>query len=131
MSVSGDSLLLSVDGGAGRVFLPLISVSGIQVIRGRKPARGRGAAIGALAGGVVGLVGSLTTYDESKDFFELGGGVNAALSGLLYGGLGAGVGLLVGNFVTIDRWQDVPLDRVRVSFAPQRDGLALGASVRF
>ena len=48
------------------MFLLLISVSRIQVVRGRKPARGREAAIGALAGGVVGLVGALTTYEECE-----------------------------------------------------------------
>ena len=134
MSVSSDSLLLSVDGGAGQVFLPIISVSRIQVVRGRKPATGRGAAIGALAGGVIGLVGSLTTYKECEGFCpgDLGRGGTAALSGLVFGGLGAGVGYLVGNFVTVDRWVDVPLNRLRVSLGPQRDGrFGLGASVRF
>ena len=99
MSVSGDSLLLSVDGGAGPVFLPLISVSRMQVLRGRKPAMGRGAAIGALAGGVIGLVGSLTTYKECEGFcpLDFGRGGTAALSGLVFGGLGAGVGYLDGR----------------------------------
>ena len=48
------------------MFLPIISVSRIQVVRGCKPARGREAAIGALVGGVVGLVGALTTYEECE-----------------------------------------------------------------
>ena len=48
------------------MFLPLISASRIQVVRGGKPARGREAAIGALAGGAVGLVGALTTYEECE-----------------------------------------------------------------
>ncbi len=34
--------------------------------------------------------------------------------------------------VFADRWQEVPLDRLRVSVAPQRDGrFGLGLSVRF
>ena len=134
MSVSGDSLLLSVNGGADRVFLPLSSVVRIQVLRGRKPARVRGAVIGALVGGVVGMVGSLTTYEECEGFCpaNFGRGGTAALSGLVFGALGAGVGYLVGNFVTVDRWVEVPPDRLRVSIAPQRDGrLTLGMSVSF
>ncbi len=129
MSVSGDSLLLSVDGGAGPVSLPLISVSRIQV-RGRKPARGRGAAIGALAGGVMGFVGSLTTYEECEGFCpaDLGRGGTAVASGLVFGALGAGVGYLVGNFVTVDRWVDVPLDRVQMDVTASPGG-GLGARV--
>ena len=134
LSVSGDTLLLSTDGGAGRVFLPLTLVRRIQVIRGRKPARREGAFIGALAGGVIGLVAAFTTYEECEGFcpadFGLGG--TALVGGFLGGGLGAGVGLLVGNFLTVDDWVDVPLDQLRVSFAPHRDGrFALGFNVAF
>ena len=43
-----------------------------------------------------------------------------------------GVGAITGALIKTDHWEDVPLDRVRVSFGPQRDGrFALGASVRF
>ncbi len=130
MSVSGDSLLLSVDGGAGPVLLALISVSRIQVLSGRKAARGRGAAIGALAGGVVGLAGSLTTYEECEGFCpaDLGRGGTAVASGLVFGGLGAGIGYLVGNFVTVDRWVDVPLDGVQMDVTASPGG-GLGARV--
>ena len=43
-----------------------------------------------------------------------------------------GTGELIGNSIKTDRWQAVPLDNVRVSFVPQRDGrFTLGMSVRF
>ena len=82
---------------------------------------------------MIGVVGGLTTYDESSgDFFQLGRGGTAAVTGLFFGGLGAVVGHLVGNRFTVDRWVDVPHDRLRVSLGPQRDGrFGLGASVRF
>jgi hypothetical protein len=39
---------------------------------------------------------------------------------------------MVGGSIKTDRWREVPLDRLRVGFAPQRDGrFGLGASVRF
>jgi hypothetical protein len=42
------------------------------------------------------------------------------------------VGGIIGAFIKTDRWEEVPLDRLRVSFAPQRDGrFALGLSVAF
>ncbi len=50
----------------------------------------------------------------------------------IFGGAGAGLGALVGLLIKTDRWEEVPLNRFRVSFAPQRDGrFALGASVSF
>jgi hypothetical protein len=53
---------------------------------------------------------------------------------ILGASFGAAAGLVIGPIVGAVRggWQEVPLERVRVSFAPQRDGrLALGVSVRF
>ena len=48
---------------------------------------------------------------------------------------GAIVGLaggIVGNFIKTDLWEEVPLERLRVSLTPQLDGgFALGFSVRF
>ena len=53
----------------------------------------------------------------------------AAVAGAL---LGAGVGAVVGYFIKTDRWEEISLDRLRVSFAPQRDGgFVLGLSVEF
>jgi hypothetical protein len=50
-----------------------------------------------------------------------------------FGGIGAIAGWLVGMpFFKFERWRKVPLDRLRVSVAPQRDGrLALAASISF
>jgi hypothetical protein len=43
------------------------------------------------------------------------------------------LGVIIGGFIwKTDRWEEVPLDRLRVSFGPQRDGrFGFGASVRF
>jgi len=41
-------------------------------------------------------------------------------------------GGIVGYFIKTDRWEEIPLERLRVSLTPQRDGgFALGFSVRF
>jgi hypothetical protein len=50
-----------------------------------------------------------------------------AVLGIGVGLIGAGIGALLGG----ERWEEVPLDRLRVSFAPRRDGFALGLSVSF
>jgi len=46
--------------------------------------------------------------------------------------LGTVTGLVVGTITSGERWEEVPLDQLQVSFVPQRDGrFALGLSVRF
>ena len=56
----------------------------------------------------------------------------AFLLGAMVGGLLGGlVGFLAGS-VESDVWKEVPLDRLRVNLAPQRNGrFGFGASVRF
>ncbi len=63
---------------------------------------------------------------------DLGPGANVAAGGVI-GGLGGLVTrAFIGLEIQTDRWVDVPLDRLRVSVGPQRDGrYGLGASVRF
>ena len=56
---------------------------------------------------------------------------SAPLWAVVMGGFGAGVGAITGAFIKTDRWKEVPLDRVRVSIAPKRDGVAFGVRVVF
>ena len=42
------------------------------------------------------------------------------------------VGFVVGDKIRTHDWEEVPLDRIRVSFVPQRDGrFAFGFSLDF
>ena len=51
---------------------------------------------------------------------------------LITGAIVGAAGGIVGYFIKTDRWEEIPLERLRVSLAPQRDGgFALGFSVRF
>jgi hypothetical protein len=118
--------------------LPPDSVTKLDVSRGRKTNTGTGAGIGLLVGGVVGAVIGYASYEEcvprgfsfscigvDPELYALGGGIIGGL-------VGGGVGALIGASIRTDRWQEVPLDHVRVSVGPQRDGrFGLGASVRF
>ena len=136
LSVSGDTVVLSTDDGAARVLLPLIETSKIQVIRDGN-ARGGGAAIGALVGGAVGLWYGLTVFEETNNT----GGRGLCCGNMLLGwpvwpvgGVlgGALVGALVGNFITIDRWVDVPLNDVQMDVtASPHGGLGVRVSVGF
>lgn len=56
----------------------------------------------------------------------------AAAGGVIFGAAGALLGALIGATMKTERWVSVPLDELRVSFGPQRDGrFGFGASVRF
>ena len=48
------------------------------------------------------------------------------------GAIGGLAGGIAGNFIKTERWEEIPLERLRVSLAPQGDGgFSLGFSVRF
>jgi hypothetical protein len=116
--------------------LPPDSVTKLDVSRGRKTNTGTGAGIGLLVGGIVGAVIGYASYEECVGGWaclgDLGPGFNVVAGGVI-GGLGGLVtGAFIGLAIETDRWQEVPLDRLRVNFGPQRDGrLGLGASVKF
>jgi hypothetical protein len=96
----------------------------LEVSRGRRRALGAGVgfAAGAVLGATVGAVAYSGT-DTPRETVAVGsaafGGVVSALLGLLIGGM-------------IDRWEEVPLDRLRPSVAAQHDGrLGLAVSIAF
>ena len=107
---------------------PLVSVTRLDVSRGQE-AHAIG---GFLVGAGLGLVGSLAVcnFTDPCQVFsdnDIRGDV-VTVSGLMGGALGG----ITGYFIKTDRWEEVPLDQLRVSLAPQRDGgFALGFSVRF
>ncbi len=126
-----DSLIMESNGNV--LALPLDSVTKLEVSWGRKTNTGMGAGIGFLVGGLVGATIGYASYEECSC---LGGGVGPetlALVGAVIGGFGGLVtGALIGLEIETDRWEEVPLDQLRVSFVPQRDGkFGFGASVRF
>ncbi len=132
-----DSLIMESNGNA--LALPLNSVTKLEVSQGQKSHTVEGAIIGLLVGGVAGAAIGYASYQKCEpqgEFFSCildFGPEQSALGGALVIGLGGGVvGALIGRSIKTDRWAEVPLDRVRVSLGPQRDGrLGIGASVRF
>ncbi len=146
VALTADSLVLQV-GAVSRASVTKIEVRG-------SPHVVLGAVIGSVAGALVGglsmalqpdsvterkctkfividLFGSTdtTTYTEcetiTREIF------NDVTVGVVVGALGGAVlGAVAGH--RLRRWTEVPLDRVRVSLGPQRDGrFGFGASVRF
>ena len=88
-----------------------------------------GALVGAPLGAAIGFVMSEPCQPDAwmcfgPEFYAVMG----ATGGVVVGGM---VGLLAGAFIPADQWERVSLDRLRVSFAPRRDGASVGVSVRF
>ena len=156
--------------------IPLASVTRLEVSRARGPSS-KGAAIGALVGGGLGvaaelgpagivfgagvgaLLGTSSRVRKRAGIGLLVGAATGAVIGLAsgddppcsgwfcwgftaeekaalgaigLGGLGAVIGLIAGAASSGERWEEVPLDRLRVSVGPQRDGrLGFGLSVTF
>ncbi len=109
--------------------IPLAGVMRIEVNRGRSNLLVvLGAIAGAAGGTAVGIALVDTTHCELLDPCEgdiLGPPVFGAAIGAL-------AGAALGVALRTDRWEEVPLDRLRVSLAPQRDGrLGFGLSVSF
>ena len=126
VAVDGDTLTV------GTLQVALMDVTRLDVYMGRKGQSGTGAVVGGL---VVGVPFAFLLAAECKDGI-LSDDCNAAggaAVGLLVGGVaGALVGAIVGALINTDRWEEVPLDQLRVSVVPQRDGrFGLGLSVRF
>ncbi len=132
-----DTLVVETKGHT--LALPLDSVTRLDVSWGRKTNTGMGAEIGFLLGGLAGAFIGLASHEECvpRGWFScIGpdfGSEGAALGGALLGGLGGlVVRALIRSAVKTDRWEEVPLDRLRVNLAPQRDGrFGVGLSVRF
>ncbi len=90
-----------------------------------------GGTIGAFAGGAIGyLIGKASEEpcnpNQTCPFKGIRTFSAIIVGALVGGGVGAGIG------TAVNCSEEVPLDRLRVSFAPQRDGrFGLGLSVRF
>lgn len=135
-SITDDSLrFVKSDSTIG---LPLSSIQRVDVSVGKKTNEGRGAAIGAAAGGfTLGLIALAS--DESCgpedtwciDFFSSG---DMFLIGLVAGAAGgAFVGLIAGGLTQTDKWQRVPLEVALqpVSLGQIYDAKKIGVTVKW
>jgi len=137
--VTWEADTLVVQSNRDTLAVPVDFVTRLDVSRGRKTNTANGAGIGFLLGGLVGAVIVYASYEECvpQGLFSCigpnyGPGTYALAGGVIGGFGGLMAGALIGSAIKTDRWQEVPLDQLRVSFGPQRDGrFGFGASVRF
>ena len=123
IAVRGDTLELESE--ATLLAIPMASVTRLEVVGGRKSGLVKGGIVGLMVGVGIG-VAKVSGCGSGDDCFDAGLWLSAPpLAGMLLGGV-------VGALIKTDRWEEVPLDRLRVSVAPQRDGrFGVGMSVRF
>lgn len=126
LEMGADTCVLEVENWADPLALPLASLETLEVSRGTKSNAGTGALIGGLAGGVLGLALGVVVAAEAADEGapQMWGLVEEPYDALAVAAIGVGagayVGLGIGAGKRSDRWEEVPLDRLRVSLVPQR-----------
>ncbi len=144
-AIRGDTILLKLDATEEERAVSLRSLERIELSVGEKRHTLEGLLIGTGAGVLLGFLASRGAEDDDPSgCFNLGWGGGCFNPGLTAGekrGLAVigggfffgGVGAIVGALTKSDRWQEVPLARVRLSLVPQRGrpGLVLLASVSF
>ncbi|MFC1639224.1 hypothetical protein ACFL3B_00505 [Gemmatimonadota bacterium] len=126
-TLSTNAVTVRLEDSATELAVALDSVARLDMSRGRHRSAVRSVGFGALGFLGGGLGGCLIAGGGGE-------GYNEGIACLIGGGIGGGVGLVVGAIVgasSRERWEEVPLDRLRVSFAPQRDGFAVGFTIAF
>lgn len=128
-------LRLQPQGRADTVVVPTGAVTKLELSTGQKSAAGRGALIGALVGGGLGLLLGTAAASESCDpnkwCIDYGGEAVAA-GVVLLGGVGALTGAFIGALSRTDRWEPVPPGGVELgATSGRRGGIGIGVSVAF
>lgn len=130
-----DTLVVQVESPNVFVFVPLSSVKKLEVSRGKKSRARTGATVGFWGGALAGAVIVLASDEQSDGGLldinpeEL---VGKTAGGAVVGALiGAAVGAGIGALFKTDRWEEIPLDELRIGPSPiAPDGVSVSASLR-
>jgi hypothetical protein len=122
----GDTLVLS------SASYELSDVTKLEVWRGQRSMAGRGALVGFVGGAALGaIIGYSMGDSEGLCTIACTAGQKAAWGAGIGGGAGVLGGLLIGALSKTDKWEEVPLGRLRVSIAPTRGGFGIGTRIAF
>ncbi len=130
VTLTADSCVLKIEGRADTTAIALASLTKLEVRRGQRSHWLEGAAIGVVAGMVVGYtfsypLGAACTAEVYDRCIATGGSLIGGVLGFL-------IGADLGRKYKGDRWQRVPLDRLRVGLGPAPGGgLAAAISITF
>ena len=131
--VNRDTLLLSIDGRAEPISVPISSVSKLEVSAGTKSNFAKGLGIGFLIGATTGaLIGAASGDDDPSAFMAFTAEEKAVGAGLVLGLAGGLLGGIIGAVNPSERWEAVPVDELRIEPSPHvADAVALVASIKF
>jgi hypothetical protein len=132
--LAADSLVVDTEPG-GTLALPTTDIEALAVSRGKHGHALAGAGVGFLVGAGVAYAvlssgGSTSPCDETANQDAIGSTACLGLAAL-GGAAAAGLGAVIGGFVRTERWQDVPLERLRVGLRSQGGRLGLTVVVAF
>ena len=130
-----DTLVLNTEQRTDALQVPLAvaDMTKLEVHRGQRSQIGVGALTGFVVGAAAGVGIALAICSE--DECRWGTEDETVLAAVVYGAggglLGALVGAMIGSAIRVDRWQDVPLDDIRVGLSPVTpDGVAVSVTLR-
>ncbi len=136
IETGADTCLLKVEGRPAPLPLALAAVTQLEVSRGQANKGKTGAIIGGAVGAGIGVAVIISSYEEDcgsqflSDLCETSN-VLAVASPLVLGVAGALLGNVIGRSIKSERWEEVPLDRLRVGRSPvSADGVAIFASLQ-
>lgn len=127
-AVLGDTLVLT------STRCSLADIERLDVHTGRRSYAVTGGLIGAAVGLVIGTgvgVAEQSRYDCDPQNAWAPCIPPLPTIPIMLGLLGGTVGAVTGAFIKTDRWEEMPLDGLRVSVAPRPGGVALGISIAF
>ena len=124
-SLSPQTLRLQTPAG-DELVIPRMSIEGLWVADGRRGHFWAGAAIGLLAGGLLGAV-----IGSTQEFCVWGCSPATALGVLIGVPAGFVLGGVTGIMIRSDRWRGVPVGRPSASIDPRAEAVGIGLSVAF
>jgi len=135
LALDSSQLMLELDRSRYTQTLPRAAVSALEVSRGRHRDTLRGTGIGLLAGAIggafIGLAGSTHSCKPSGYCFQVAE-VSVGHNMVMFGGIGAGAGFVIGSLSHRDTWEAAPLTRLAVGVSPlpgARLALTVGLSL--
>jgi hypothetical protein len=130
--VTSDNITLALYGQGTPISVSFASMTSLEVDRGQRGRVRRGMRMGlAIGGGGGALLGAIATPSECPMGPDPCKAYGTAVGAIVGGMVGLVVGGVASAFIQTDRWEEVPLDRLRVSLAPKRDGFAFGIRFAF
>ncbi len=127
LSMKADTLVLDAEGRVETLEVPLALVEKVEVSRGKESNAGKGAIRGGVVGASFGLVfAGAILLDGGSDKEVVSVAFLAAFTGA-----GMLVGTAIGAVSSSDRWEEVPLDGIRIGpSSVHHDGLEVSVALR-